>query len=279
MQPLISVYIPTCNRRDLLERAVNSVLSQTYPNVEIIISDDCSEDDTQSFCESLVNLHNNIVYIRNDVRSGACISRNKAIKIAKGEYITGLDDDDYFSSSIRLELFWERWQKIVNSKIKFAGLYDSVTVMTPYGYVYRHLSDKCTYQDLRKHNKLGNQIFAPKTHFTTVDSFDPLMQAWQDWDLWLRISKKFGTFFSIQTNTYLIDEKHDCDRITMKDGNKIRSAMLRLASKIEKISLYEKSSLIASALMYKQVKPTLADFFCLIIALRFKTFLHACRKL
>ena len=62
MQPLISVYIPTCNRRYLLERAVQSVVTQTYPNVEIIISDDQSDDDTQDFCKGLVEKYNNIIY-------------------------------------------------------------------------------------------------------------------------------------------------------------------------------------------------------------------------
>ena len=45
-QPLISVYMPTYNRSQMMQRAVNSVLAQDYPNVELLIVDDCSQDDT-----------------------------------------------------------------------------------------------------------------------------------------------------------------------------------------------------------------------------------------
>lgn len=93
--PLVSVYIPTRNRSKLLHRAVHSVLEQSYDNFEVIIVDDGSTDETYTIAKELENQNKNIIVLRNEIARGACVSRNLAISHSKGEYITGLDDDDY----------------------------------------------------------------------------------------------------------------------------------------------------------------------------------------
>lgn len=94
--PLVTVYIPTFNRVELLKRAVESVRQQTYQNLEIIIVDDCSNDNTHGYLEEITKRDSRIRYFIKEKNSGACVSRNIAIDNAKGEFITGLDDDDYF---------------------------------------------------------------------------------------------------------------------------------------------------------------------------------------
>ena len=74
--PLVSVYITTKNRVTMLNRAVHSVLEQTYPNVEIIISDDGSTDETQQQVNKWCEQYTNIVYIRSSASKGACHARN-----------------------------------------------------------------------------------------------------------------------------------------------------------------------------------------------------------
>ena len=95
-QPLISVYMPTYNRSQMMQRAVNSVLAQDYPNVELLIVDDCSQDDTWQVLNDLYGQHPRIRLFRQEVGRGACAARNMAIKAAAGEFVTGLDDDDEF---------------------------------------------------------------------------------------------------------------------------------------------------------------------------------------
>jgi glycosyltransferase involved in cell wall biosynthesis len=119
MEPLISVYIPTYNRLELLKRAVQSVQNQTYKNFEIIIVDDNSSDGTQDFLVGLAKVDSRICYFFKDKNSGACVSRNIAINLAQGELITGLDDDDYFLPH-RLEFFLDYW---VNKREKTQSLY------------------------------------------------------------------------------------------------------------------------------------------------------------
>ena len=106
--PLVTVYITTRNRCRLLERAVDSVLAQTYKNYEIIVCNDASTDRTASFLEDMAKKHRNFRYYSTSEAKGACVLRNIAIKEAKGEFITGLDDDDYFLPS-RLERFVEQF--------------------------------------------------------------------------------------------------------------------------------------------------------------------------
>lgn len=94
MCELISIYIPTHNRRKLLERAVKSVQQQTYLNIELIIVDDGSSDSTWDYLNDIAN--KNIRIFKHEQPLGACAARNLAIKHAKGKFITGLDDDDEF---------------------------------------------------------------------------------------------------------------------------------------------------------------------------------------
>lgn len=88
-----SIAITTYNRFPLLRRAVESALHQTYP-CEVIVVDDASSDGTQKYLESLGDT---IVYHRNRVNLGHSTAVNTAVKIAKGEWIKLLDDDDYLS--------------------------------------------------------------------------------------------------------------------------------------------------------------------------------------
>ncbi|HBM8534493.1 TPA: glycosyltransferase family 2 protein, partial [Escherichia coli] len=118
MKELVTVYIPTFNRVELLKRAVNSVLRQTYKNIEVIIVDDASTDGTHNYLELISRKDNRVKYFIKQERSGACISRNIAIQNATGKYITGLDDDDYFLDT-RIEDFVRQWEKIDINKTAF----------------------------------------------------------------------------------------------------------------------------------------------------------------
>ena len=89
--PLISVVIPTFNRRTFLERAIESVEKQVYKNFEIIVVDDGSTDETSSFLK--LSQHKSIHLTQN---SGVSYARNKGVESAQGDYICFLDSDDYW---------------------------------------------------------------------------------------------------------------------------------------------------------------------------------------
>lgn len=90
----ITVIIPTHNRLEQLTKCIESILNQTYKNVEIIIIDDVSTDATRKVYENSQN--KKIRYIRNEKNLGMGLNRQKAFKMALGDFIIFCDDDDYF---------------------------------------------------------------------------------------------------------------------------------------------------------------------------------------
>jgi len=272
---LVSVYIPTKNRLDLLQRAIGSIKAQTYREIEIIVVDDGSTDGTGEYLAQQVG-KGNLKAIFHEKSLGACAARNTAINYARGEFVTGLDDDDYFLSSRRIEFFIEKWESVGNG---VAGIFDSFKVKTSSGLIERHLPKKVFYKDLRQYNLVGSQVFAPRKNYLDSGLFDIEMPAWQDWDLWIRMSEKFGYFININKLTYFVDESHDANRITTRNGNNIREAMSKFSGKIKNISSKEKSSLIISMHAYPHVKPMIKDFLILLLAFRLKALLLLARKM
>ena len=89
---LVSIIMPSWNTGRFIGESIQSVLSQTYKNWELIIVDDCSTDNTDEIVASFND--ERIRYFRNDKNSGAALTRNKAMREARGEWIAFLDSDD-----------------------------------------------------------------------------------------------------------------------------------------------------------------------------------------
>ncbi len=99
----ISVIISTYNRENYLKVAIESVLSQTYNNYEIIVIDDCSQDNTKAVVENIKS--KKIIYHRNEKNKGCGLSRKYALdKYATGKYVIFLDDDDKFINNKYFEM-------------------------------------------------------------------------------------------------------------------------------------------------------------------------------
>ena len=94
---LISVVMPNYNGHRFVEQAINSVLNQTYQNFELIVVDDCSNDDSLSLIEHKAQSDNRIRVIALEHNVGVANARNVGIKEAKGEYIALLDNDDLWT--------------------------------------------------------------------------------------------------------------------------------------------------------------------------------------
>lgn len=93
--PLVSVIIPTHNAENTIDRCLESVVNQTYKNLQVICCDDCSKDKTW---EKLLEWHKKdlrIEVIKNDTNMRAAYTRNQCISKAIGTYIAQIDDDDY----------------------------------------------------------------------------------------------------------------------------------------------------------------------------------------
>jgi glycosyltransferase involved in cell wall biosynthesis len=93
---LISVIIPTYNRKDMLIRAIESVRKQNYKHVEIIIINDFSTDGTKEYLEEHYSNHEQIKIFHNEMNLNAGTSRNIGYQASQGDYVIFLDDDDYY---------------------------------------------------------------------------------------------------------------------------------------------------------------------------------------
>ena len=93
MNGLVSIIMPSYNTGRFIKETIESVLAQSYSNWELILVDDCSKDDTDAvLSEYLADAR--IRYIKNEINSGAAVSRNRALREAKGKWIAFLDSDD-----------------------------------------------------------------------------------------------------------------------------------------------------------------------------------------
>lgn len=93
MNELVSIIMPSYNTAKFISETIESVLAQTYTNWELIIVDDCSTDDTDAVVRPYL-ADGRIRYIKNEKNSGAAVSRNRALREAKGKWIAFLDSDD-----------------------------------------------------------------------------------------------------------------------------------------------------------------------------------------
>lgn len=212
-QPLVTVYIPTYNRIELLKRAVKSVQDQTYRNLEIIIVDDCSTDVTHEYLAQLAKEDSRVRYFLKEKNSGACVSRNIAIENATGEFVTGLDDDDYFLNN-RISNF----VKQIDNEAIF--IFDNPQflknkqgkVEKTNTFMKRRIINS---NDILNYNYVGNQIFIKTIIMREMGGFDVKLTMWQDFEFWYRILKlKNAKAKRIDGYTYVVDISHDYERIS-----------------------------------------------------------------
>jgi len=235
--PLVSVYIATHNRSTLLLRAINSVLNQTYKNIEIIVCDDGSTDDTYEVLVPLIN-GNSVQYVRNETPKGACSVRNLGISIAKGYYITGLDDDDEFTST--------RIEELVTCfrGSDYSCVTTSICERTPMGDINRNFdSGIVTLDDLLHYDILGNQVLTKTAYLKAIGGFDENMPAFQDYDTWVRLVAIYGAGLKIKSFTYILHSDHGIPRISENSCKRIAGYYLFIEKHLEKMNKHHLKSM------------------------------------
>ncbi len=185
---LVSVIIPTYNRRNFLKIAIDSVLKQTYKNFELIIIDDGSTDNTEELVKSYKESRIKYFYQFN---RGPAVARNKGIKISKGNYIAFLDSDDRWREDklkIQLEAMkkypdylishteeiWYRNGKILNPKKKHKK---------QHGNIYKQSLELCAIS--------MSTVMVKREIFDKIGLFDEKLEVCEDYDYWLRVTSQY----------------------------------------------------------------------------------------
>lgn len=230
-KPLVTVYMPTFNRLELLKRAVDSVLSQDYENIELIVVDDGSSDGTVAYLAELAKFEPTLRYFVNETNSGACVSRNKAIAEARGEFITGLDDDDYFLPN-RISSFVQAWDaRQANIIALFAdSFFEKPGGKKTLSKRKRLVGKSCLYE----RNQIGNQVFLPTAAIRMIGGFDESLPAWQDYDCWFRLFRAPEDRIQlVPVPSYVTDTSHDHQRIGMSSRDKKLRAFNIIRKKLD----------------------------------------------
>lgn len=201
MNKLVSAIIPTYNREKTICRAIDSILNQSYKNIEIIIVDDGSTDDTLK----LLKKYGSTIRVVNQCHKGANAARNRGIKEAKGEYIAFLDsDDEWLPQKTYMQLnYLEKKEK----QVCFCPyqLIDDKIQIVPGNY-----SDIDRYENninvvLSQGNVIGTPtLIMEKSILDDVGLFNESMQRFQDYELCIRIAKKYkiGYIPQVLVNAY-----------------------------------------------------------------------------
>ena len=183
VEGLVSVIMPIYNAEKSLAETLNSIFSQDYRNIEIILVDDCSKDNSAKMIDDYQKGHPEIVYYLQEKNMGAGAARNKALELSKGQYVAFLDSDDIWKPnkiSRQIELM-----KVKNSPFSYTAIEmmddKSETIKGK-----RNIRETCDYKYL-----LHNTIIATSSVVidrTVLGDFRmPLRRGGQDYATWLML--------------------------------------------------------------------------------------------
>lgn len=215
--PLVTVVIPTYNRPDLVLRAVESVLNQSYPNIEIIVVDDASDQNA----ESLLKKFDKVKYFKNRTNKGPCFSRNVGLKEASGEYINFLDDDDLiFETKIEKQIALFR-----NTSDEKLGMVTSHAIDKRSGKTYKKLNKVKgdIYQKLlRSYTVSGTETMLFKiSYLKEIGGFDEKLLSSQEYDLLIRFCHRYTVDY---VDEILSEENRSYGQISVNFEKKIKGA-------------------------------------------------------
>lgn len=188
--PKVSVTIATHNRASLLGRALDSVFRQTYPNIEVVLLDDCSEDNTQEVITSYVKRYPNIRAFR-EKAGGMIQAVQQTAQKAQGKYVAPLDDDDFWSDPEKIALQVE----FLESHPEYVAVGGGIIRIDEQGrerarYLYPETDEAIRKSMLWYTPISGVTIMFRRSTWEAVGGYDSKVLYADDWDLAARLGKK-----------------------------------------------------------------------------------------
>ncbi|CQR58613.1 glycosyltransferase family 2 protein [Paenibacillus riograndensis] len=189
---LISIVMPTYNRGNVIEKAIDSVINQTYLNWELFIVDDASTDNTIEVVSKYINKDSRIQFISNALNKGANACRNQGAALANGEYLAFLDSDNQW--------YQDKLQKqfdVLNvSSLNTAFVYSKeevinegfINIVPQKAYSPEELKTILLYKNVVD----TSTVLITKASFNSVGRFDETMPRLQDWELFFRLVVVYG---------------------------------------------------------------------------------------
>jgi glycosyltransferase involved in cell wall biosynthesis len=191
LAPIVSVVIPTYNRGNLIKRSIQSAINGNYKNIEVIVVDDNSTDNTFQIVSALQKKDSRIRYIKLDKRNGAQAARNRGIIEATGEFIAFLDSDDT----------WESNKLETQIEVLKSANYNPYIVIHSNCFCYDEATGKkwiwnlpitegkCYELLLQRPSPVFPSILTSRIALFDIGLLDENIIAYQEWDTSIRLSK------------------------------------------------------------------------------------------
>lgn len=221
----VSVIIPTYNRERTIYRAIMSVLNQTHKNLEVIVVDDCSIDETERIVKNIKD--ERVMYIKLEKNSGANVARNKGIELAKYDLIAFQDSDDEWHKNKlekQLNFMFENCYEMIGCSYNQFINNSFVRVIPKFEIKKNYL------EVLLKQNFLSTQTLLGYKYIYQNEKFDEKFPRLQDWDFVIRVCQKYKVGFMKEV---LVDVYLQEDSIS-KNSIKLVKATKRMLYKYKK---------------------------------------------
>jgi glycosyltransferase involved in cell wall biosynthesis len=263
---LVSVILPTYNGSHYIRESINSCLAQTHENIEVIIVDDGSTDETPQVIASYNDKR--IKYIRHETNKGLPNALNTGFSNATGPYLTWTSDDNYYAETA------------IERMLSFSKEKNCPFVYCDYFFIFEDTSPmKRAYLpdliDLKRSNDVGCCFLYINEVMKTVGQYDPATKLAEDYDYWIRVSKKYrlchlgeplyyyrvhkkslyvSKYIEVKIVDFLVRLKND-----MLNAEEITNLFLDLIA-TKNNGIYQIDSIIVKAVFASKIKHILREY-------------------
>ncbi|MBZ6489059.1 glycosyltransferase family 2 protein [Priestia aryabhattai] len=224
---LISVIIPTFNRKDAVIRAIKSVLNQTYKNIEVLVIDDASTDGTKGVIKDISD--GRVKYFELENNTKGTMPRNFGIEKSTGEYIAFLDsDDEWLPNKLELQLDYIKSHEIESSPVL---CFTNANILINKKKTIEVKNKECYFEDdivnyiFEKNNFVQTSTFMIKADIAKKVQFDPKLTKHQDYDFCIRLQNKGVKFLLLEKNLTLYYSDTNSNQISSFSVEKIKTSM------------------------------------------------------
>lgn len=197
----ISVIVPNYNNGQYLESCLDSVLSQDYDNLEVIVIDDCSTDGSGEIIRKYARRDARIAPVFNEKNLGVAVNRHNGIMGARGVYITTLDSDDIFLRTDKLSREHEVMQVKMTAGIRNGIIFSGIVLLKADG--SRLGAQAATIREgdilnhiVRRSCLIPRDFLFTREQYVAAGGFDSRIPIYEDWDLKIRLAKKNLFYYS-----------------------------------------------------------------------------------
>lgn len=244
-KPKVSVIIPCYNCGLYVAETIESVLRQTYSNIEIVCVNDCSSDNSSEVIKKYADKYENILFLDEKVNRGVCYARNLAVENSSGEYILPLDADDIIEPE-----YIEKAAEVLNNRPEIGIVYCKARIFGSKNKLWKlpeFDKDKILYQ-----NCIFNSAMFRKKDFLKCGGYNENMKnGCEDWDLWLSFVENGFLAYRIDEVLFKYRKTKQASRsnVADKSANSFLDEMVK-----NHINLYLKNTEFYDRIFDKQKK-------------------------